>query len=70
MKYRFNKKSDEYLADLYESVGAKTWTQKLNLLTMKMGACNFSHNPTNEQKVACIEYELLENLGLYEHTYA
>ena len=58
---RYNKESDDFLAALYESVGAKTWEQKFNLLQLKLGGNNsFSHNPTWEQKTAMLEYELLE----------
>ena len=63
---RFNEKADKYLEEFYNSVGAKTWEQKLNLLTLKLGPCSFSHNATAEQKVAAMEYELLYNAELIE----
>lgn len=62
---KFNKEADQYLDNLYDSVGAKTWNQKYNLLTLLLGQCSFSHNPTDEQKVGAMEYEILEREGLY-----
>jgi hypothetical protein len=63
---KYNEKADKFLEEFYASVGATTWEQKLNLLEMKLGRSNFSHNPTAEQKVGCYEYELLEQQGLIE----
>jgi hypothetical protein len=65
-EYRFNKEADQYLTDLYDSVGAKTWNQKYNLLTLILGRCNFSHDPTDEQKTRAMEYEILDRGGLLE----
>jgi len=62
---KFNKKADKFLDRLYKSVGAKTYKQKLNLLNLKLGGpSNFSHNMFDAQKVACLEYEILERFGL------
>jgi len=65
--FRYNDKADKFLTDFYESVGAKTWEQKFNLLQLKLGGTNsFSHHPTWEQKVGMLEYELLEKERLIE----
>lgn len=67
---RYNKEADKFLKDFYKSVGAKTWKQKYNALELRLnivpGSASFSHNPTDRQKVGCLEYELLERVGLIE----
>jgi hypothetical protein len=65
-EYRYNEKADKYLVELYDSVGATTWTHKYNLLTLILGQCTFSHNVTDEQKTGAMEYEILEREGLIE----
>ena len=70
---KYNKDADKYLKVLYQSVGAKTWTQKYNTLMLKLGIVEgsqcFSHEPTMRQKVGMMEYELLERENLIELTY-
>lgn len=65
----FGDEADKFLSEFYASVGATSWEQKLVLLEMNLGQWNFSHNPTAEQKVGALEYELLERKGLYTPTY-
>jgi len=73
-KYKFNKKADKFLEDLYNSVGAKTWEQKYNTTLFKLGykseSVSFSHDPTWEQKTGMMEYDLLEGEGLITLVYA
>ena len=70
---KFNEIADEFLEELYQSVGASTPEQKYNTLVLKLGyqdhTINFSHNPTWEQKQAMLEYEFLEREGLIEVSY-
>ena len=67
---KFNEQADQYLQDLYQSVGAITPQQRYNTLFMKLGyhldgsVLTFSHNPTWEQMAGMLEYEVLENEGL------
>ena len=75
MKPKLNEKADKYLKDLYESVGVIAPEQKYNVLFMKLGyhldgtIINYSHNPTWEQKLGTLEYDLLEQDGLIEVVY-
>jgi hypothetical protein len=70
---KYNKEADKFLKALYSSVGAKTWLHKYNTLMLKLGiekgSQSFSHNPTTQQKVGMMEYELLERERLIELTY-
>jgi hypothetical protein len=70
---KFNKEADEYIEKLYNSVGATTWEQKYNTLLLKLDlneeCLYFSHNPTVEQKVGMLEYDLVERVGLFYPTY-
>jgi hypothetical protein len=70
---KFNEKADAYLDALYKSVGAVTPEQQFNTLLLKLGVehqfIGFSHNPTWEQKVAMLEYDILEREGLIEMVY-
>ena len=69
---KYNEKADDYLETLYNSVGATSWEQKYNTLCLKMGIRpenhSFSHAPSWEQKVGCMEYELLNELRLIQLT--
>lgn len=71
---KYNKEADKFLKGFYNSVGAKTFEQKYNVLMIALGIDpknqTFSHNPTWKQKVGMLEYELLENKGLIELTSA
>lgn len=66
----YNEEADKFLDDLYQSVGAISDTQKFNLLTLILGGtfC-FSHDPSDAQKVAMLEYDLLHRHGLIELTF-
>ena len=74
---KYNEKADAYLESLYHSVGAMTWEHKYNTLCLKLDVLpenqSFHCTPTGEvsweQKVGCMEYELLEREGLIELTY-
>ena len=68
---KYNKKADEFLNELYDSVGATTDSHKYNLLSLILGGtfC-FSHSPSDLQKVAMLEYDLLHRHGLIELTLA
>lgn len=69
---RYNEKADDYLDSLYNSVGAKTWEQKYHTLCLKMNVRpedqsfhSFPGGEVNwEQKVGCMEYELLDEMRL------
>ena len=70
---KYNKKADKFLSDFYKSLGAKTWLQKFNALELRLGIdpgsqC-YSHEPTTQQKVGMMEYELLERMKLITLTY-
>ncbi len=60
----YNEEADKFLEEFYNAVGATTWEHKYNLLILKLGSCNFSHNSSTEQKVRCLEHELLEAMQL------
>lgn len=72
-KYKYNKAADAYLNDFYKLLGSKTWQQKYNALELALGVVpgtqSYSHNPSWEQKVGMMEYELLEIHGLIRITY-
>jgi hypothetical protein len=69
-KVRFNEKADAYLDELYDSFGATTDYHKLTVLRTKLGGeYNFycgAGEVAESVKVACLEYEILGNLGLIE----
>lgn len=62
-KYKYNKEADAFLTELYRSVGARTWLQRMNTLELKLGIVPgsqcYSHEPTTAQKVGMMEYDLL-----------
>ena len=69
----FGPKGDAYLANFYNSIGAKTTQQKLNVLSIRLGEdITQSHyyalggNLTDEMKLGCLEYEFLEQAGQIE----
>lgn len=61
---KYNVEADEYLNNLYKSVGAKTDKQKYHTLELKLGIVpgtqSFSHPLSWGQKVGILEYEVLE----------
>ena len=61
---KYNKKADKVLADIYRSVGAKTWEQKFHTLELALGIIpgsqSFSHNLGWRSKTGTLEYEYLE----------
>lgn len=61
---KYNKKADKYLKELYDAANAKTYVQKFLVLVSILGSCSFTHNPSYKQKVAMMEYELLEEKKL------
>lgn len=71
---RYNEKADDYMETLYKSVGATTWEQKYNTLCLKMDIRpenqsfhSFPGGDVNwEQKTACMEYELLDEMRLIQ----
>lgn len=69
---KYNKKADKALADLYRSVGARTWKQKFHTLELALGVPSgstyFSHDFGWEAKVGALEYEYLAQSGLIELT--
>jgi hypothetical protein len=70
---KYNAAADEFLKDLYESVGAITAEQKYNTLVMRLGyqddTITFSHDPSWKQKQTMLEYDLLERQLLIELIY-
>lgn len=64
----FGEEADSYLQKFYDSVGANTVQQKLALLEIKLGGTRnyyaFGGPVTDEMKVGCLEYELLERENL------
>ncbi len=62
-KYKYNKKADLFLKTLYGLMNAKTWKAKYDAIMLLRGidpdSQSFSHNPSWEQKVGMLEYELL-----------
>lgn len=67
---KYNKKADKYLKEFYHSLGSRSWKQKLNALELRLGIVPgsqcYSHEPTDQQKVGMMEYELLERMNLIE----
>ena len=64
---KYNEKADEFLAKFYKDHGAETPAQQYTALNNWFGGeSSFSHNPTTEQKVSMMEYELLHRKGLIE----
>lgn len=64
----FGKESDAFLQAVYQSVAAETAQQKIAFLALKLnGEPNFysvGGEVSLETKLACLEYEYLETLGL------
>jgi hypothetical protein len=60
----YGKEADAFLAELYESCGAETTQQKLNVLELRLGKDSnfyaFGGALTDEMKLGCLEYDLLE----------
>jgi len=69
---KYNKKADEFLNQLYFIYEAETPDQKYDVLELELdivpGTQSFSHNPTIQQKISMLEYELLNRNGLIELT--
>lgn len=64
----FGKDADAYLAETYMMTGATTTIQKINTLKLKMGDVEsnfygFGVVVNDEMKLACLEYEFLEQHG-------
>lgn len=66
----FGAEADAYLAEFYNSVGAKTIQEKINVLSIKLGEEStpsnyyaFGGNLTDDMKLGCLEYEFLEQAG-------
>jgi hypothetical protein len=66
-KKSFGEQADAFLLELYKSVGAETTLEKINLIQMKLGGVsNFyalGGEINDEMKLACLEYEYLEQEG-------
>jgi len=69
---KYNKKADKALADLYHSVGAKTWEQKFHTLELALGIVpgsqSFSRDLGWRSTTGMLEYEWLERMGLFQLT--
>lgn len=73
---RFNEKADAELNRIYEQAKAQTTLEKIEaldkILEGKSNFTGFGGNKivTDDQKLGCLEYEYLGNLGLIELTLA
>lgn len=72
--FRFNEKADAALAAVYAEHKAETTSQKITCLDTILGGKSNFHgfggdgSVTDDQKLGCLEYEYLGNLGLIELT--
>lgn len=66
----FGKDADEYLAAFYKLKDAKSTEDKIDLLKGKLGGTfNFyalGGEITDDMKLACLEYEYLERMGIID----
>ena len=71
---KYTEKADLFLEEFYKQFNAVTPEQKFEVLEQaneRLGhsrSC-FSRNPTIEQKVAMLEYEILELAGVMDIVY-
>jgi hypothetical protein len=66
---KFNKIADDYLEELYNSVGAVTIQNKIKLLSLILdGEGNISSRGrvTEAMRLGVLEYEMLESAGLIQ----
>jgi hypothetical protein len=66
---KFNKIADDYLQELYNSVGAVTIQNKIKLLSLILdGEGNISSRGrvTEAMRLGVLEYEMLESAGLIQ----
>jgi hypothetical protein len=67
--HKFGEEADKFLQDFYKRFGSEKTQEKINLLQDKLGGTsNFyslgGGSLTDEQKLACLEYEFLEKSGV------